>query len=83
MAEERWLPVEGFRGYDVSDQGRVRSWLTSMGVMSQLRREPRVIKTHVNKQGEVCVKLATKFGKLERPVTGLVAAAFPSAPSAS
>jgi len=74
MPEERWLPVDGFRGYDVSDRGRVRSWLTSIGV--NLRREPHVIKTYVNKQGEVCVRLATKFGKLERPVAGLVAAAF-------
>lgn len=27
--QERWLPVPGFEGkYDVSDQGRVRSWVT-------------------------------------------------------
>ena len=28
MASERWLPIPGYEGrYDVSDQGRVRSWL--------------------------------------------------------
>ena len=23
---EQWKPIEGFKGYEVSDQGRVRSW---------------------------------------------------------
>lgn len=28
---EEWRPVVGFEGYDVSDQGRVRSWRTNAG----------------------------------------------------
>lgn len=26
VPEERWLPIKGWLGYDVSDRGRVRSW---------------------------------------------------------
>lgn len=26
LAAERWLPIAGFDGYEVSDLGRVRSW---------------------------------------------------------
>jgi len=30
MADERWLPIPGFEGYDVSDQGRVRSYFAQV-----------------------------------------------------
>jgi hypothetical protein len=69
---ERWAPIEGFRGYEVSDRGRVRSYLTSMG----LRRVPRLIATPPDKQGRPSVLLTTKFSRVSRTVSELKAAAF-------
>jgi len=31
LAAERWLPIEGWEGYEVSDLGRVRSWKQRAG----------------------------------------------------
>ena len=44
MNEEQWLPVVGFPGYEVSDQGRVRSYL-KMGSLGdqQLADQPQRI----------------------------------------
>lgn len=35
---ERWLPVVGCPGYDVSDAGRVRSWWIAAGPASRIDR---------------------------------------------
>jgi len=32
QTQERWLPIPGFPGYDVSDQGRVRSYWRRVGL---------------------------------------------------
>lgn len=39
LRPEQWRPIPGFPGYDVSDQGRVRSWHTWRG-----RPGPRLLK---------------------------------------
>lgn len=49
MAEERWMPVPGFDGYDVSDHGRVRSW-RMYGKHSHMRRtSPRILKPKMSR----------------------------------
>lgn len=40
---ERWLPIAGFPGYDVSDMGRVRSW-RPVRKSKKWRSEPMLIK---------------------------------------
>jgi hypothetical protein len=48
---ERWLPIPGYEGrYDVSDQGRVRSWTRSL-------RDPHLLRQHLNGAGYLQVKL--------------------------
>src|SRR5690348_870301 len=43
---ERWLPIPGFGGYEVSDFGRVRSWRPCRG-----EPLPRVRRLHTAKAG--------------------------------
>lgn len=45
---ERWLPIPGFDGYDVSDQGRIRSWKRSPG--------PRIMKQTTVSDGYLAVR---------------------------
>lgn len=73
---EQWRPIAGFRGYEVSNLGHVRSYLTSLGYQAQLRREPRPIQSKPNKDGAHVVVLAGKFGSVQRTVDELVNAAF-------
>lgn len=74
--DERWAPVVGFRGYEVSSRGRVRSYLTSLGSQAPLRREPQMKSTRIDKQGMEWVDLASKYGRVQRKVSDLVASAF-------
>jgi hypothetical protein len=58
--QERWLPVEGFPGYEVSDFGRVRSFWRSRGghggqVISATPQ--RILKGHLNRNGYRIVTL--------------------------
>lgn len=47
--EETWKPVVGFPGYEVSDYGRVRSWLNTGGYGH--RAEPKIRKVTAHKNG--------------------------------
>ena len=38
QTQERWLPIPGFTGYDVSDHGRVRSYWRRVGIKGQSRQ---------------------------------------------
>jgi len=53
-SEERWRQIPGYPSYDVSDRGRVRSWLSGRKKLMKLRvgsdSYPRV--TLQNKKGE-------------------------------
>jgi hypothetical protein len=46
---ERWLPVPGFPGYDVSDQGRVRSYWRKVRKVPHLRGKDNHISSIVNR----------------------------------
>ena len=73
--DERWLPVLGFVGYEVSDLGRVRSVDRVVATRSGLRRYPgRLLSFSLNpRNGYLQVSLG-RAGKL--PVHRLVARAF-------
>ena len=78
MAEqtnERWLPVEGFPNYMVSDRGRVKSYRNP--------DNPKMLKQATNNNGYKCVVLMTGDGygapgtqRKSRQVHRLVAQAF-------
>ena len=67
--EERWLPVLGFEGYEVSDHGRVRSFL-------QRNNRGRVLKQSCDKKGYPYVGLMSDGGLRTRRVHTLVLEAF-------
>ena len=68
---ETWLPIPGYEGrYDVSDQGRVRSWLPCRGMAI-----PRVLRPGINRGGYPLVVLYFN-GKTTREVHRLVSLAF-------
>lgn len=60
--QERWLPIDGWNGYDVSSQGQVRSWWKK-GRRPIIMHEPRImiqnksgyyqtVRLHRDKQGK-------------------------------
>lgn len=74
---EQWRPVVGFRGYEVSNRGRVRSYLTTLGPQAQLRRTAQIVgRRRHDAQGRECVELAGKFGRVLRVVSMLIDEAF-------
>lgn len=70
---ERWLPVVGFEGYEVSDQGRVRSWRHKSG-----RRARPVLIKGLTERGyrRVGLRREGEARKIMRPVHQLVLEAF-------
>ena len=48
---ERWLPIQGWDFYEVSDHGRIRSWKQMHGSKVQRRKEPRILKQTINPVG--------------------------------
>lgn len=69
---EHWRPIPGYEGrYDVSDQGRVRSWL-GHGVTPP----PRILRTDPDRNGYQRVRLSTDGRKSIRMVHRLVLLAF-------
>lgn len=65
---EEWKPIPGFEGYDVSDQGRVRSWRKRRsrgrgGALWTLdRTTPYAMKLRHNRYGYATVKLFLPSG---------------------
>lgn len=56
--DERWRPIENLRGqYDVSDQGRVRSWWYNRGGDYYRRVIPRLVVSSPNEAGYRTVSL--------------------------
>jgi hypothetical protein len=61
-AAERWLPVVGFVGYEVSDHGRVRSWKPRRNC-APLPSEPRVLAQHTSRAGyKSCCLMSPRAG---------------------
>jgi len=76
MNEEQWLPVVGFPGYEVSDKGRVRSYL-KMGNLGdqQIADQPqRILRPAMKRYPKVI--LYRDGSKCSRRVHRLVAHAF-------
>lgn len=73
--EECWLPVPDWEMYDVSDQGRVRSWMGIGGAAGQRSSRARLLKPADNGGGYLTVVLGGKGGP-RKSVHCLVAAAF-------
>jgi len=74
MKEERWLPIAGCVGLEVSDWGRVRSWRSSG---RELRSEPALRALKTDKDGYQEVSLPRVGGKrIYRRVHALVLEAF-------
>lgn len=65
--DEEWRPVPGFPGYEVSDEGRVASYL---------RRNRLVLALMVKSNGYVSVNLARSRRRVTCTVHSLVAEAF-------
>lgn len=69
---EVWKPIEGYPLYEVSSEGRVRSW-----VRAGRSGEPRVLRGGINSNGYVTVTLARDGVQRQSwPVHQLVAEAF-------
>lgn len=75
MVAEHWRPVPGFGGYEVSDLGRVRSWLVP-GCVWASRKEPRVLKLGSGRGGYSRVGLCRRGKRHPRSVHQLVMEAF-------
>ncbi len=69
MVEERWAAIPGHPGYEVSDQGRVRSYRNRQG---HAQAEPRLMTPKLIK-GYPRIKLGRSF---QSPVHSLVLRAF-------
>jgi len=77
--EERWLPIPGVVGYDVSDFGNVRSYLRKGNYREKVGPAPRLLKIRVREQGQrrAAVSLPGPEGRYgNRSVHRLVMAAF-------
>lgn len=71
-APEVWLPIPGYEGYyDVSDQGRVRSWVPWRGTPV-----PRIVRPWVRPDGRLKVALCVPNPRTWHKVHLLVARAF-------
>lgn len=76
LEAERWLPVVGFNGYEVSNLGRVRSYLRQ-GARGFIHSQPVMLATHLNTSGYHCLSLMKQGGGyIKKAVHRLVAIAF-------
>jgi hypothetical protein len=72
---ERWLPVAGYDGYEVSDRGRVRSW-RPLRNFAKPPTEPRLLKRARDKDGYWKVVLYRNKVSKDFRVATLVAEAW-------
>lgn len=77
--DERWVPVAGFDGYEVSDQGRVRSldkMVRTYGNRRPFVRHGRILKQQLGTHGYMQVGLTRDGEKSQHRVHRLVCEAF-------
>ena len=73
MSKEVWKTIEDFPSYEVSSQGRVRSWVNSRG---NRQNEPHIIHQQPRKSGYVKVELWKNGKGYTKDVHRLVALEF-------
>lgn len=74
MPEEQWRKIPGFDGrYEVSDHGRVRSWINQAG---RLRAEPFYMKPYLSKDGYHALHFRVNKKTIEGKLHRLVMLAF-------
>lgn len=72
-SQERWLPIDGFDGYEISDMGRVRS---RRGLRGR-KEEPRILKLSKDKDGYAHITMSRTGQRIAtRKVHRLVLEAF-------
>ncbi len=78
MSEERWKPIPEYGGwYDVSDLGRVRSWIVHGKCRNEKRDIPRILKLALIPNGYLMIALRGNKGKMgTKSVHRLVAVTF-------
>ena len=69
-----WRPIPGWDGYEVSDDGRVRSWKVSR--QSPSTPLPRILRPYALPAGYLCVKFKDRGRRAGLYVHHLVALAF-------
>jgi hypothetical protein len=72
---ERWSPIPGFWGYDVSDFGQVRSWRTD-GPGIELASEPHLLVPVIGSHGYLIVSLMRDGKAHTKSVAALVLTTF-------
>jgi hypothetical protein len=72
--DEKWVPISGFDGYDVSDAGNVRSWRVD-GTSPARRTTPRTLNPW-KQQGYPFVNLSLGAKCAKKAIHRLVCAAF-------
>ncbi len=75
---EAWKPVVGFPGYEVSDLGRVRSWL-ARGARTKVRKldaAPRVMKPRRDARGRLRITFRVELRSRTMLVAAVVLEAF-------
>jgi len=78
---ETWKEVPGYPGYEVSDQGRVRSW-RSKRYPGKRRKKPWVLRPWTNSEGYLRVSLCKDGKRDTRLVHRVVLSAFDPDPPA-
>lgn len=66
MAEgrkERWRQISGFSWYDVSSEGRVRTWKPDRPSQKRARKTPKIMKLRKDRDGYLRVTLTDDDGK--------------------
>ena len=78
--QENWRPIEGWPGYEVSDQGRVRSWKQRGKARGEWivdrTREPRVLRHDVRNGYPSVVLISKENGRVWASIHRLVLSAF-------
>ena len=73
---EKWKTITKFPDYDVSDQGRIRSWRKPGRKPNQKRKKPKFLKPWLDKDGYCQVTLCKNKNQTSKKVHRLVLETF-------